>query len=85
MTREVAGYNGNGVGKNPSEKQGHHSSAKREPKETFEPPPLMAALFTYVSYAVLIMFGHLADLFRRLKLKKDRIYVNVKGKVSYCS
>ena len=80
MTRDVAGYNGNAVG-TPSEKPVRHSSAKMEPKESFEPPPLMAALFTYVSYAVLILFGHLADLFRRMRLKKDRIHVNVEGKV----
>ena len=86
MTKEVGGYNGSVVGKkDPTEKLVHGGKIKGEPRESFEPPPMMAALFTYVSYAVLIMFGHLADLFRRLGLRKDRIHVNVEGAVSSIS
>ncbi len=82
MTKEVGGYNGTLLGKKDSSEKVEHGGKKREPRETFESPPLLAALFTYVSYAILVVFGHLADLLRRLKLKKDRVYVNVEGAVS---
>ena len=59
------------------------SKPEREmPKETFEAPAMLTALCTYTSYAVLIIFGHLADFLRKMGLKSDKIFLNVKGGVS---
>lgn len=43
----------------------------RNPKESFEPPPLIDVVFTYISYAVLVVFGYFADFWRRLGFKRD--------------
>ena len=44
---------------------------KFTPRESFEPPPLLHAVLTYISYAILFIFGHIADFLRRLGIKKD--------------
>lgn len=44
---------------------------RKDPKESFEPPPLFDVMCTYISYAVLVLFGYLADFWRRVGLKKD--------------
>lgn len=84
MTKEVGGYTCDSVGKkDASSKAVPEEKPKRKlPKELFEPPPLMAALCTYLSYAILIIFGHIADFLRMLGFKGDKVHVNVEGAVS---
>lgn len=41
-------------------------------QEEFETTPLYIALICYLSYAILIMFGHLRDFLRRTGLEKTR-------------
>lgn len=53
---------------------------RREPKESFEPPPLWDALLTYISYGIVTLFGYLADIWRRLGIKKDIAFIEP-GKV----
>ena len=48
--------------------------AKKEPKcpkETFDPIPMLDAVCTYISFAVVFMFGHLAELLRKLGIRND--------------
>lgn len=52
---------------------------RRIPKETFEPPPLIDAMCAYFSYLILFIFGHLADFFRRIGLKRDFVTANLVG------
>lgn len=66
-----------------SEKGGHghgHALAKRqlEPPifdgfDEFEEPSIIVAVLTYLSYAVLIVFGHLRDFMRKVGLEKSHI------------
>ena len=49
----------------------HKLRRRKAPRETFEPPPLFDVVCTYIGYAVLFIFGHLADFWRRIGLKKD--------------
>ena len=44
---------------------------RRVPKESFPPPPLFDAVCTYISYGLVIIFGHIADFMRRLGLRSD--------------
>lgn len=41
------------------------------PHESFEPPPLIHAVLTYISYAIMFIFGQIADFLRRMGIKKD--------------
>ena len=43
---------------------------KRAPKETFEPPPLLRAVTTYVSYLTLYVVSLVGDFLRSVGLKK---------------
>lgn len=72
MTKEaILGFK-EGKGEGRSSAIIEEKTVKREyPKESFEPPPLLDAVCTYISYAVIILFGHLADFWRRIGLKKD--------------
>lgn len=47
-----------------------HGRRKRIPKEHFEQPPLVKAIWTYIGYGIVILLGHLHDLLRKLGLKK---------------
>ena len=42
-----------------------------QPKETFQEPPLFEAVFTYISYGLLIIVGHIIDFLRRVGLKSS--------------
>ena len=54
---------------------------RRQPKELFDPPPLWDALLTYISYALISLFGYLADFWRRVGVKRDIAFIEA-GKVS---
>ena len=41
------------------------------PKESFQEPPLFEAVFTYISYGLLIIMGHISDFLRRFGLKSS--------------
>lgn len=41
------------------------------PKESFQEPPLLEAVFTYISYGLLIIMGHISDFLRRFGLKSS--------------
>lgn len=84
MTKEVSGFARDSVGK-----EGDSSEAvpggklKHVPaEESFEPPAMLTAVCTYISYAVLIIFGHIADILRRLGLKRDKVFAGSLGVVS---
>ena len=49
---------------------GTSSSEKKMPKETFEPPPLLRAVTTYVGYLILYVVSLVSDFLRRVGLKK---------------
>jgi len=38
--------------------------------ESFEETPLLIAVITYISYGILIIFGHIRDLLRRCNIEK---------------
>ena len=42
-----------------------------QPKERFQEPPLLEAVFTYISYGLLIIVGHIMDFLRRVGLKSS--------------
>ena len=42
-----------------------------EPKEQFPEPPLFEAVFTYISYGLLIIMGHISDFLRKFGLKSS--------------
>ena len=70
MTKEATPRFEGGEGKCPTP-AGKTKKPRPNPKEKFEPPPLLDAVCTYISYAVVVLFGHLADFWRRIGLKKD--------------
>ena len=41
------------------------------PKESFQEPPLIEAVFTYIGYGLLIIMGHISDFLRRFGLKSS--------------
>ncbi len=43
---------------------------RRVAKEHFYQPPLLKAIFTYISYGIIILLGHIHDFLRKLGLKK---------------
>ena len=47
-----------------------HGKTRSPPKDSFEDYPLVQAIFTYISYGVLIIVGHTADFLRKIGLKK---------------
>ncbi len=47
-----------------------HRKRTRVPQEHFEQPPLVKAIWTYISYGLIILLGHIHDLLRKLGLKK---------------
>ena len=59
---------------------------RKAPKESFEAPALFDVVCTYIGYAVLFIFGHLADFWRRIGLKKDGGNASAKdvSQGSYC-
>ena len=42
-----------------------------QPKESFQEPPMLEAVFTYISYGLLIIMGHIIDFLRRCGLKSS--------------
>jgi len=38
--------------------------------ESFEETPLLIAIITYISYGILIIFGHIRDLLRKCHIEK---------------
>ena len=59
----------------PVEKQREPNKVRKkleyEPKESFQEPPLFEAVFTYISYGLLIIMGHISDFLRRMGLKSS--------------
>lgn len=79
MTKETAmKYETAGAGGKNATEAASEGKPKKAPKEQFDPPPLMAAVATYISYALIMIFGYIADILRRLGLKSDRDMVNIK-------
>lgn len=52
---------------------------KRVPKETYEPPPLLRSILTYISYLMLYVLGIVADFLRSVGLK-ETLHVQVNKK-----
>ena len=46
-------------------------SRKLDPREEFPEAPLMKAVFTHLSYGLLILIGHVLDFLRKVGLKSD--------------
>jgi len=38
--------------------------------DTFEETPLLVAIVTYISYGILIIFGHIRELLRKCNIEK---------------
>ena len=57
---------------------------KRMPKETFEPPPLLRAVTTYVGYLILYVVSLVGDFLRSVGLKTTG-HVEVTKKEVYIS
>ena len=63
------------------------SSEQAEPvhrsvhSEDFEATPLLIAVLTYISYAILILFGYMRDLMRFYGLEKSRAYKELGNEV----
>ncbi|XP_064402987.1 serine palmitoyltransferase 2-like [Halichondria panicea] len=49
----------------------NHSRTRAPPKESFEVYPLIEAVFTYLSYGVLLLFGHISDFLVKIGLKEN--------------
>jgi hypothetical protein len=81
----------NGIGNNCKENglNGHnvHSSEQEIPSpvhnEEFEATPLWLAVLTYMSYAILVLFGYMRDLMRFYGLEKARAYKERGNEVQY--
>jgi len=50
--------------------------------ESFEETPLLVAVITYISYAILIVFGHIRELLRKCSLEKVPVAREYLGEVS---
>ena len=51
-------------------------------QESFTEPPLMKAVFTHLSYGILILLGHVWDFLRKLGLKHDPYTEALKNEAS---
>lgn len=55
-----------------SAEEGQTTKVRRKcPKETSDPIPMLDTVCTYISFAVVLMFGHLAELLRKLGIRND--------------
>ena len=54
--------------------EGAEGATEDSTKAIFEETPLERAVFTYISYAVLIFFGYIADFLRKIGLKSEGPY-----------
>ena len=61
-----------------SEQQLHTMPVRQE---EFEATPLFISVITYISYAILILFGYMRDLMRFYGLEKSRSYKEIGNKV----
>lgn len=48
-----------------------HAKQRPRAKESFEEPPLVEAVFTYIGYGLLIVLGYVSDFLRLLGLRKE--------------
>ena len=67
-------------------KNGYHLKSSEQqlhtkPEEEYEATPLFIAVITYISYAILILFGYMRDLMRFYGLEKSRSYKEIGNKV----
>nr|CAB3266549.1 serine palmitoyltransferase 2 [Phallusia mammillata] len=62
--------NGNGVIQPSMNGQVPHEPKKKKFQETFEPTPLFYAIITYISYAIVTVFGFLRDFLRKYRIEK---------------
>ena len=53
------------------------------PKESFDEVPLNKAISTYISYAILILWGYISDFLRRIGVKNDGLGKSTCKDVSY--
>lgn len=71
----VGGVATESVGETPFAGSGREPKVRKkldyEPKEVFPEPPLFEAVFTYISYGLLIIMGHISDFLRRIGLKSS--------------
>lgn len=51
--------------------EGAEGATEDSTKGIFEETPLERAVFTYISYAVLIFFGYISDFLRKIGLKSE--------------
>ncbi len=54
-----------------------HGRTREPPKESFEIYPMIEAVFTYLSYGMLIVIGHITEFLLKIGLKSSRIFKNV--------
>ncbi|KAL5463711.1 hypothetical protein EMCRGX_G032636 [Ephydatia muelleri] len=54
--------------------EGAEGATEDSTKAIFEETPLERAVFTYISYAILIFFGYIADFLRKIRLKSEGPY-----------
>ena len=62
----------------------HNELPKSSPKESFDEVPLDKAISTYISYAILIFWGYISDLLRRIGVKNDGLGRSTCKDVSCC-
>lgn len=69
--------------KNGHHVQGHDQQILKRPvhNEEFQPTPLLIAVLTYISYAILILFGYMRDLMRFYGLEKSRSFKELGNEV----
>lgn len=60
---------------------GFHRSQRSSKQEEFEATPLLIAVITYTSYAILIAFGYLRDFLRYYGLERSRGFTENGNKV----
>ena len=51
-----------------------YNRTRAPPKELFEDYPLIEGVFTYLSYGVLLILGHISDFLVKIGLKKVKGY-----------
>ena len=81
----------NGVGNGTKENgvNGHTNVSSEQEQHTpvhneeFEATPLWLAVLTYMSYAILVLFGYMRDLMRFYGLEKPRAYKERGNEVHY--
>lgn len=58
------------------------SSGQKPINETFEETPIWIAIFTYLTYGIMVVIGHIRDILRSIGLEEEKSCTEAKRVVS---